>query len=1345
MAEQIGSNAPIIDEEKVKEKINAALENPNVNVHKFSPDDSPEKKAEQVAAQRPKVELGTATTAAAISDIDKAKALETINSLPGGMGLSSKTDIPMWARIGWERVANPETEVGPATPESDYFDEVLGELYFGKLWLNAGVVFVAVFVTWLVTVLGFGFGWVLLICAFVATYFKHSVNRFYRNARSDISRELAKERLETEEESTEWLNEFMRRFWLIYEPVLAASIVQSVDAVLVASTPSFLDSLRLSTFTLGTKPPHIESIKSYPKTEDDIVMMDWKLAFEPNDLANMTKQQLRNKVNPKIVLTVRVGRGMVGAGIPILLEDISFSGKLRIKLKLMNNFPHIQTVWLSFLEPPKIDFILKPIGGETFGFDIANFPGLSTFIHDQVHGSLKPMMYAPNEYELDMETMMSGVPLDAAIGVVKLTIYNAKGLKNIETFGTSDPYVKLSLNGYTEVARTKVIADSLNPHWNETHYITLTNLQDTLNFELFDKNVGKDKLLGSAVFACNVLKEDPRQEQIITEVITNGKPHGTLRFDAIWYPVAPRGPDDPIIESNIGILRYTIHQAKDLDAKHSVVGQYNPYAELRCNGKVVHTTKTLKRTNNPVWEESKEIFITDKSTVTVGVAIKDSRDFTEDPIVASWTNTIPAFMQALERSDWFNFYKSSSKLRVSCVWKPVLLDYTPSATGYEEPIGVIKLNIKSAKNLKNVEKFGKSDPYARIRSGPMIRGRTETIEDNLNPVWNYIHYVPIHNLKESISIEVMDYQNAGKDRTLGHTEVLVQSLARRKEDGTHEAITSLDITAPLSIGRETRGELSYSATFYPSLRVAKESEAEKKVTEAKTDHDAAAITEVKKPEGIVNVMEHPSGILVIDINKVTIERKNIFVELYIDAVLFPFYRTSKSKQSNPTFNEVADVFIKELDWSVLRFNIRHEEKDDPIGTASINVQDLIRNSKDGVIIPIDDLREASINVKAHYIPTPVKLLPFESINNMGVLTVTLKCAENLRGADRSGTSDPYIQFLYNGEKVFRSKTVKKNCNPTFDEKFDLRVLSRKDAKFTFEVYDWNAVTSHEKLGCGTIDINVLEPFEGLDKIYPLDGEDNGSIRVILLFRPEFIALKRHSTSTFRALTGLVTPSVTGVGDNLAKGGKGMVTVVGSGADLVETPYVIDPQPLSRSASEVKQEKENGHNNQRKSSLDHIHASADANGGGESGILTVAIVEAKDLKAADKSTSDPFVRVFNNKKELYKTQTVKKNCSPKWGETFTIPTSVNESTQLKFSIKDYNRVGNNVDLGDVDLRVWDHINNSSNKVDLWENVNGGGKLHIQLEFTPGNDRHSSDGSSGGSSKGRKLKLPFRNKA
>jgi Ca2+-dependent lipid-binding protein len=209
--------------------------------------------------------------------------------------------------------------------------------------------------------------------------------RVRRRARDDVQRELVKVRLASEHESADWMNNFLDRFWRIYEPVLSQTIVSSVDQILSTNTPAFLDSLRLATFTLGTKAPRIDKVRTFPKTPDDIVMMDWGISFTPNDVSDMTPRQALTKVNPKIVLSVRVGKGLATAAMPILLEDITFCGLMRIRMKLMSNFPHVQVVDLCFLELPVIDYVLKPLGGETFGFDIANVRTYSSAAQVQLH------------------------------------------------------------------------------------------------------------------------------------------------------------------------------------------------------------------------------------------------------------------------------------------------------------------------------------------------------------------------------------------------------------------------------------------------------------------------------------------------------------------------------------------------------------------------------------------------------------------------------------------------------------------------------------------------------------------------------------------------------------------------------------------------------------------------------------------------------------------------------------------------------------------------------------------------------------------------------------------------
>lgn len=62
---------------------------------------------------------------------------------------------------------------------------------------------------------------------------------------------------------------------------------------------------------------------------EDVVIMDWALSFTPNDIQDLTPRQAAARVNPKIVLSIRVGKGAVSKALPVLLEDMSFTGRMR--------------------------------------------------------------------------------------------------------------------------------------------------------------------------------------------------------------------------------------------------------------------------------------------------------------------------------------------------------------------------------------------------------------------------------------------------------------------------------------------------------------------------------------------------------------------------------------------------------------------------------------------------------------------------------------------------------------------------------------------------------------------------------------------------------------------------------------------------------------------------------------------------------------------------------------------------------------------------------------------------------------------------------------------------------
>lgn len=705
---------------------------------------------------------------------------------------------------------------------------------FADWYHNAGIIVFACIASWVVALVGGGLGWVFIVMAICGTYYRTSIRRVRRNFRDDVHREFAKARLETDTEPLEWMNSFLAKFWPIYAPVLAETIIASVDQVLSVSTPAFLDSLRMKSFTLGTKPPRLEHVKTYPKAEDDIVLMDWKFSFTPGDRMDLTARQLKEKINPKLVLEIRLGKGVISKGLDVIVEDFAFSGLMRVKIKLQLPFPHIDRADICFLGKPDIDYVCKPLGGDSLGFDINFIPGLETFIQEMIHGTLQPIMYDPNVFPIEIAKMLAGNPVDQAIGVVAVTLHGAQGLKNPDALsGSTDPYTVVSLNNRDVLGKTKIIKENSNPRWNETVFVIVNSLTDALTLQVFDYNeFRKDKELGTASFALDRLEQVTEHENQVLEVMSNGKARGNIQADIRFFPVLEGlkledGKQEPPPESNTGIARFTVEQAKELDGSKSMIGQLNPYAILLLNGHEVHTTKKLKRTNQPIWPDgSKEFLITDRKTAKLGLVVKDDRGLSADPVLGAFQLKLEDMMQMMDKGkEWFNLSGAKTgRVKLQIQWKPVALtDLTGGSGGYMTPIGVMRLHLQSAREIKNVETIGKSDPYCRVLVAGVERAKTVTFESNLSPDWDEIVYVPIHAPRERIVLEVMDYQKIGKDRSLGFVELPAADYVQKDDNGEYEPNDhKRQRSEPLRMhsSGHPKGKLNFTVAFYPTLDVA---------------------------------------------------------------------------------------------------------------------------------------------------------------------------------------------------------------------------------------------------------------------------------------------------------------------------------------------------------------------------------------------------------------------------------------------------------------------------------------------------------------------------------------------
>jgi len=1246
-----------ITAEDAEQRIVAESKKAGVAAFSFDPDATPEQKAAQARARIPEgfhhehkskgvaiptdiddgkpgaYDLPPPSTAGALAPTapPKDKSGKPITNGVSGQFIDDDDNDRWVERTGWaprfgNGVSSASMEEESLADHQTWVEGKLDDKFFGDWYHNTGVIIFACLSSWFVAVLGGGLAWVFLIMAICGTYYRTSLRRVRRNFRDDVNRELAKNRLETDTESLEWINSFLVKFWPIFQPVLAETIINSVDQVLSTSTPAFLDSLRMKTFTLGNKPPRMEHVKTYPKAEDDVVLMDWKFSFTPNDHADMTSRQIKNKVNPKIVLEIRIGKAMISKGLDVIVEDMAFSGLMRVKIKLQIPFPHVEKIEISFLEKPTIDYVCKPLGGEMLGFDINFIPGLESFILDQIHANIGPIMYAPNVFPIEVAKMLSGSAVDQAIGVMAITLHGAQGLKNPDKFaGTPDPYTVLSFNNGAALAQTKIIKENANPKWNETKYVIVTSFNDSLTLQIFDYNeYRKDKELGTATFPLERIQEVTEHENEQLEVMANGKARGIVSSDIRFFPVLegrdlPDGKKEPPPESNTGIAKITVEQAKDLDGTRSLLGALNPYAVLLLNNKEIHITRKLKRTNNPIWDNgSKEVLITDRKTAKLGLVIKDDRDLSADPILGTYQIKLNDMLTLMEKGqEWYNLAGAKSgRVKFTLQWKPVALSGVGAGTGgYVTPIGVMRFHFKNARDLRNLETLGKSDPYVRVLLSGIEKGRTVTFQNNLNPDFDEVIYVPVHSTREKLTLEVMDQETINSDRSLGSVEVLASDYISQADNGeylVHDA--KKPQAGPLRMhGKGSpRGTLNYTASFYPCLNVADPEDEEELAARKKSaeevrgrtsiessrsgdtkggDPVAAANrslengkidtslahtlaegekeqTEIEEEKSLPKIhltpeelLKYESGLIIFKLMDVDLTHSDTHVDVLTDDNAFPSYSSSKIKSRKATIDEIGDCFVRELDFSRLTIRIREKgelkgdakkDKEDIIAKLTGNTLDTLKqclNNPTILKLKDDQGQICSVKVSLKYIPVKMELDPSESMNNMGKLRVDVLDATDLPSADRNGYSDPYCLFELNGKDVFKTKVQKKTLHPAWNEYFEVDVASRTAAKFTCKVFDWDFADKADILGNADINLELLDPFKAQEYNLTLDGK-SGSVRLRLLFRPDYVTRSRQGSSTFSGTFATPGKIVTGVAGAPIKGVGFAAHGVGKGASFI---------------------------------------------------------------------------------------------------------------------------------------------------------------------------------------------------
>ncbi|KAJ9549054.1 hypothetical protein OSB04_021597 [Centaurea solstitialis] len=98
---------------------------------------------------------------------------------------------------------------------------------------------------------------------------------------------------------------------------------------------------------------------------------------------------------------------------------------------------------------------------------------------------------------------------------------------------------------------------------------------------------------------------------------------------------------------------------------------------------------------------------------------------------------------------------------------------------------------------------------------------------------------------------------------------------------------------------------------------------------------------------------------------------------------------------------------------------------------------------------------------------------------VGILHVKVLRAIKLKKKDLLGASDPYVKIKLTESKLPSKKTsVKhKNLNPEWNEEFNMVIKDPESQAVEFQVYDWEQVGKHDKMGMNVVPLKELVPHE----------------------------------------------------------------------------------------------------------------------------------------------------------------------------------------------------------------------------------------------------------------------------
>ncbi|XP_049674789.1 extended synaptotagmin-1 isoform X1 [Accipiter gentilis] len=432
------------------------------------------------------------------------------------------------------------------------------------------------------------------------------------------------------------------------------------------------------------------------------------------------------------------------------------------------------------------------------------------------------------------------------------------------------------------------------------------------------------------------------------------------------------------------------------------------------------------------------------------------------------------------------------------------------------PRGVVRVHLRGARDLRSKDRFmgglveGKSDPYAVLRVGTQVV-TSRVIDDNLNPTWDEVYEFIVHEVPgQEMEVELFD-KDPDQDDLLGRMKLDFGEVLKARV---------LDKWFPLQEGGQGRLHLrlEWLSLMSDASKLDQVLERNRTIV-AKPDPPSAAILVVyldraedlpmKKPG------KEPNPMVQVSVQDVTRESKVVYntsAPVWEDAFRFFLHDPVnqdvdiqvKDDPRQSSLGSLSLPLARLLDSPELTldqpFQLQHSGPGSRLYMKLVLRVLFLDAPEDGGPPPTPSGQpDPPATTDSTHRPTHAS--PDPQFGTEHVLRIHLLEAENLIAKDNffkgvvRGRSDPYAKVRVAG-KVFRSRVVKEDLNPRWNEVYEAIVDDVPGQDVEFDLFDKD-IDKDDFLGRCKVPLRRVLSSRIVDEWLPLEEVKSGRLHVRL--------------------------------------------------------------------------------------------------------------------------------------------------------------------------------------------------------------------------------------------------------